>query len=368
MPKSLLILILLAIQFGASTWALAQNQLDSSQVWRNETSIRYHRGFLFLHRQGLEHLSEDASNGVQVDFSWQTLGKEPWHQAYNYPDVGLSLIYLDFGNPRLGNGIGLYPFYRLNFLSNPKYQWNLQMGGGLGFITEKWTRDNNYKNVMVSSNWNVCIGIQTEFAWEVSERFQLKTGASFIHFSNGSTRIPNLGINIPTVSLGVEYAFQPINTGYKKSEPWNIPNNELVLTLSGFFKTVEALGEFYEAGTARIEYGTFTKNQKNRFHGSLDIMRNGGLRREFKDESPKGYELWQLGVFAGYSIVFGKGEILMGIGSYVYAAKSPEGLIYNRAGYRYRWNDKWMANIVLKTHFFKADYFEFGIARQLWKN
>jgi hypothetical protein len=242
------------------------------------------------------------------------------------------------------------------------------MGGGLGYITQKWSREENYKNVMIGSNWNVCIVLQSEVSWKVTNRLHLKTGASFIHFSNGSTVKPNLGVNAPTLSIGIEYAFKPVSDLLEETKEWNHAKNEFIVTAGGFFKSEEALDRKYEAGTVRLEYGRFTANEKNRFHGSLDVMRNGGLAREFKMEEPNPIELWQLGVFAGYSVVFGRSEIIMGMGSYLYTSKSPEGILYHRAGYRYRWSEKWMANVTLKTHFFKADYFEFGVARQLWKN
>ena len=365
MPNCLRFIALLLL--FSSFFSSSQAQENTLQ-WKYETTLRAHRGFLFLHRQGLEHLSEGAVNGIQLDFSLKTRGKQNWHEQYNYPDLGVSLIYVDFGNSRLGSGIGAYPFYRLNFISKPKFEWTLQMGGGLGYLTEKWSRETNYKNVMIGSNWNVCIVFQSEVSWHISNRLHLKTGASFIHFSNGSTQKPNLGVNAPTLSLGLEYAFRPISESHVEAKEWFLPKNEIVVTTAGFFKSEEALDGNYAAGSARLEFGHYTANEKNRFHGSVDIMHNGGLEREFKETTPRPIELWQFGVFAGYSVVFGRSEVIMGMGSYLYSSKTPEGNLYHRAGYRYRWNEKWMANITLKTHLFKADYFEFGVARQLWKN
>lgn len=351
-------------------WVLSFSQNSPSPLHQFETSLRYHRGFLFLHRQGLDHLAQGAVNGVQADFSWKTSGEEAWHQKFNYPEMGISLLQVGLGNPRLGFGLGLVPFYRLHFVQRPRFEWNLQMGGGLGYITRKWDRTDNYKNVMIGSHWNACILFESHVKWKLSPRLTSTIGTSFIHFSNGSTEQPNLGVNAPTLSVGFNYGFQPFERADIPQTHREIPQQDVVITLGGFIKSEEARDDFYPASTLRFEYGKTTRNKKNRFHASIDFMRNEGLSNEFekKDESFAEADLWQIGAFLGYSVLFGKGEVITGMGHYVYASKTPNGNLYHRAGYRYHFSSKWMANATLKTHFFKADYFEFGIARQLCNN
>ena len=54
-------------------------------------------------------------------------------------------------------------------------------------------------------NAYINLGLNNEFS--LSPKLFVNVGIGFMHFSNGGTTLPNLGLNTPVVSAGVRYAF-----------------------------------------------------------------------------------------------------------------------------------------------------------------
>jgi hypothetical protein len=52
---------------------------------------------------------------------------------------------------------------------------------------------------------------------------------------------------------------------------------------------------------------------------------------------------------------------VLGMGAYVKDRYQPDGPLYHRIGMRYQFSNGITANLVLKSHWAKADYVEWGI-------
>lgn len=70
----------------------------------------------------------------------------------------------------------------------------------------------------------------------------------------------------------------------------------------------------------------------------------------------------QLGLFAGYIMPFDKMHIIMGMGYYLRDKFKPEDPFYHRIGVRYVFDNGINLNLVLKSHYARADYIEYGVA------
>ena len=73
------------------------------------------------------------------------------------------------------------------------------------------------------------------------------------------------------------------------------------------------------------------------------------------------WSILQLGLFVGYILPLDHLQFVLGIGTYLKDRYQPDGPIYNRVGMRYQFNNGITANLVLKSHWAKADYVEYGI-------
>jgi hypothetical protein len=76
--------------------------------------IQIFRGNIYKHASYISHLISGHPDGFLLSLNWKTFGEKEWHQAYNYPDYGVSYHYIDFKNQYLGvnHAFGLhYNFY-----------------------------------------------------------------------------------------------------------------------------------------------------------------------------------------------------------------------------------------------------------------
>ena len=355
-----------------SFWHLqVQGQESEVQYYKWQVSTQLHRGFIWLHRDGLEHIPEEGTRGIALDISQQSNGSKDWHLLYNLPKVGLSILWFDFGSSYLGQSAALIPYYAFTHKRKEKLLWRSKIGMGLGYINTTWNRTENHKNVMIGSHLNLAVQLQTELAWKLTDQLHLETGLSFTHFSNGGTTKPNLGINMPSAFAGLNYAWSPMKTKQAIARIYQpIHKREFTLGLAGFLNQYKELGDHYLASTISLEYARYSKNSKNRFHAGLD-----GFYNEEISDSPDNVgkklnasDFFELGLNAGYSRNIGRVSGIFSLGIYLYSKELKESLTYNRIGLRYNINRSFYANFTTKTHQFKADHFELGIGYRLWKD
>jgi hypothetical protein len=69
----------------------------------------------------------------------------------------------------------------------------------------------------------ICFGLRSRFYLGIYKKNHVLAGIDLTHCSNGSTKVPNLGINLPYVSLGIGHTFQQVNKISKDSIlGWNL--------------------------------------------------------------------------------------------------------------------------------------------------
>jgi hypothetical protein len=87
--------------------------------------------------------------------------------------------------------------------------------------------------------------------------------------------------------------------------------------------------------------------------------------KEFKGIEAKNSDLQSFGISAGYGMHFGDMFLLFQMGHYLADEHLVNGPWYHRVGMRHKIKGHLLGTINLKTHFAKADYFEFGLGWNL---
>ena len=285
--------------------------------------------------------------------------------------MGISALFMNLGNPdELGNAYGVFPFVELP-LNKAKINWNLKMGYGFGYITNPFDVKTNYKNIVIGSHYNALIYLN--MGWEVAlgNRFSASSGLSIIHFSNGSFKRPNLGINIASLNLGLKYGFggvgeQVVSEIPKKEVIWN----KQLMVGFGVKEIPPVEGPKYFVNTYSLNLIKQT-NSKSTFGVGADIFYNSSLRDliRTKDLNYEGKSLdyYRAGIVGIYGLEFGDISLLIQMGGYLLTQHKEQGYIYHRVTTRYKVNNRWFFNLGLKTHFAVADFVEFGVGLNLNK-
>ena len=92
------------------------------------------------------------------------------------------------------------PLYRLKSLESL-----LRLAGGIAWVQKPYNENTNHKNVLIGSPFNGYINILWQHTWQLTAATAVTAGASFSHLSNGGITLPNLGLNIPAVVVGVQH-------------------------------------------------------------------------------------------------------------------------------------------------------------------
>lgn len=324
----------------------------------------FHHGAILPHRKAVSEIIEGQSNGVEISFVKATSGKKRWQQLYGLPQVGISALAINLGNPdELGFAYGFFPFVALPIIQR-KITWNIKVGYGLGVIEKPFHKKDNHKNVAIGSHINAIIYFNSMLNFKVLNQLEASAGASLIHFSNGSSARPNLGINVLSLSGGLQYSF-----GKRKAFVHEV-GTASALNWSKYVTFGVALKEIPPTDGPKYGVSTLSFNlmkartEKSSFGFSTDLLYNSSLSVLNNNDSSTtttGLDNFRLGIIGLYSFDFGKISVLLGLGTYLHSNYKGNGLIYNKVETRYWVSEKLFLRFGMKTHIAAADFVEYGI-------
>lgn len=352
MRTNLIIAFLIVLSFTT----IAQQRED---VW---LEARLKGGFLLAHRSSMGHLGQQHALAAEVSYFFRPNSERLWCDAYGNPYYGMTLFTGTVGNNDvLGYYFGGYGFMSFPFVQKGFYSFSGKMGIGMGYGTKPYNTETNIYNLAIGSHLNAMINLAVESRFQFGENL-ISWNLDMTHFSNGATKVPNLGINIPYMSIGYARRIKeadPIPDGYT-CEPYT-PNFEFGVMGIGSLKQIYPTGgKFY--GVYGLNFvGRRFFNVKRGMEVSLDLISKQATMDFHPDVSKTQLDLLQVGTYVGYIIPMDKLHVVIGMGAYVRDKYRPDGPFYHRLGLRYRLDNGLNFNLTLKSHWAKADYVEYGI-------
>jgi hypothetical protein len=142
----------------------------------------------------------------EINISWQTTGKQYWNQYYRFPQTGILCSYTEFGNPaELGFEWSLVPNMSYRFKQSGKFNFYGFIGLGFAWFSKPYDRIENTDNKMVGSRVTNKTILGLDLDYQLFDFLTASAGVSYIHYSNGHYQLPNIGINIPGIHIGLKY-------------------------------------------------------------------------------------------------------------------------------------------------------------------
>lgn len=214
--KSLLFLVFIFIIYPVS----GQSEL----VYIKNPSVQLSTQYGYISDPGFNYqkLITGHVRSIQISCAFQDEKLVYLNRFFNFPETGYSFLFYDLGNSKqLGKLFGLLPY--INFHGNLNHFFSLSVKSGIGlvYITKPFNVESNYHNVLIGSHFNALINLQAEANIKIVKQFYILPGIAYTHCSNGNTKLPNLGLNIPTASLGIKY--------FLKTEENNRPDTITVI-------------------------------------------------------------------------------------------------------------------------------------------
>lgn len=369
--RSLLILITLVYS------AMLHGQSETVSPWR--AGLKVGRGFMITHQPQMGYVGNQHLSKYEFHAEKRLIGSKSWHRHFGYPFAGVSLSHFQFDKAEFfGSGVGLAPYYSFTLAGGEKLSLRLRTAVGVGWIQEPFDLKDNAKNVAIGSSFNLYFSVLLEGQYEFSERWSFTTAIDFAHFSNTGAKQPNLGINLPSASVGLTHQFGNTvvpqaekrtqategNLGPKKGDQF------IKLRYgNGVHDTYPVDGPRFLATALSAEWGKVL-SAKSVFSGGLDLFYNPGQRVRLQQDSiliDGGWENLQIGVAVQHLFQFGR--FASGIKAGIYLKKEDPDLqfLYTEFIGQYAISKRIDLFTSLKTHFARAEYCLFGIHYKIWK-
>ncbi len=332
---------------------------------------RTYYGFLTSHHPEM-HQFRDHFPCYEITLTNATYGLEQWQQTTDNPQLGLSLFYTGLGdNPELGQSIAIIPSIDFSIIRLRKFRTFFHLGMGFSYLTNKFHPTDNNQNLIIGSHINVAANFSVLLQYRLNDYWQLQSGLAFIHFSNGSTKTPNFGINIPAVFGGANYLIGRENSNLVKrprrlSAFQHNPNH----IIKGRFGSTAGIKRMdSEVGESFQVYHMYADVSKQ-----INFVHNLGLGAEFTHDgtdrvrlrkaNKKNAEaavLPKIGAYGYYAFCFSRITMNFGLGWYLYRKETHTGNLYERLALDVDITDQIYATVFFRAHGTQADFVGYGL-------
>lgn len=337
----------------------------------------FHFGVVTKHTPELTFDVKGPTYGLDINFKFQTFGKKEWHQWRKFPRFGVTAMWLRFGNHNvLGDAFSITP--NINIPLFEKKNWNVfyQIGTGIAYMTKPYDVVDNPENNAIGSHGVTTIFMKFHAFRQLNSNWKLHTGLSLNHFSNGSARLPNFGLNIPALIVGINYSPQPLQKEnyifHKKSRKRIRKFGMDVQTGFGLIQRFAIGGPRYPIYVFGIS-GKYYLNQVNRLVTGFEYEQNKAIYHftlhtyHALTRSDAQRKASRLTWFVGDEFLFGSWSLTLQFG--VYLGKFSflkSGTTYTKFSTRFYFPNKgflkhkFFLNLSLKTHLTVAEYISLG--------
>ncbi len=367
-PKLLIVRLIVFILFIAqASWA------QQSAKYSYSLGGEVFEGFILRHHEYLGHLIKGRPAGFEISFKQQTNGTKAWEANYGYPEIAYNISYYDLKNDaQLGKVIALSTGMGFHLLGKPPFKSDFQFyfGMGLAYSTNPYNKENNNLNNVISTPITYNGNVRLTYYQSFGKRMKVGAGLKFTHFSNGSFKLPNNGLNIVTANLMASYKLTSSISEFKTAK------ENYSLDKKVYYGAVFRIG-FAEAppvgsGVKPVYAFSLIAQKRVSLKSMLEVGVEGFANQAIKleiensfDEAFVGTDYKQLGIMVGHQLVVNKLTVITQVGFYVYKPYYPNDRVYQRVGLGYFFTDHLYGNLTLKTHFAVAEVIEYGIGYRL---
>ena len=346
--------------------ALAQSITNTSPIWFVKPVVN--NGFILVHRSNISHLVKGNPIIYELNIGKSSSGNKLWQIENNLPDIGISLQCIDFKNPlQLGYALTASPYIEIPLNKTPKIlRPSIRLCWGLTYITKSYDSIENKENIAIGSHFNSFVQFRCFWRFKLSNLLRIEPGITFTHASNGKAKNPNLGLNVASLNLGLNYSIQSkanqCITKIDSSTKTNSKNEVIFFTAIGFNQKNIA-----SPSLKTFVYSfAYQRNLRNshKYVLGIDVFYDQNYLIDYENvfkNKAQGIDQLRMSIKLGYSYNVGRFSFPFELGYYFFQKTNPDELIVNRLGVRYYSKTGLIAHFGLRTHFAVAYNFEYGL-------
>ena len=208
--------------------------------------------------------------------------------------------------------------------------------------------------------------MKLSYHYSFGDKLRLGAGVKLTHFSNGSFKLPNNGLNIITANVMASYKIVDTTSKYTKAERVKVLDRKV--RFGAMFKLGFAEAPPVGSGVKPVYAMSIIVQKrvslKSLLETGLELYANKAIEEEISnslEEEHIGKDYRRLGLLIGHQLVVNRLTVVTQIGFYLYKPYYPKERIYQRLGFAYYFTDHIYGSMTLKTHFAVAEAIEYGI-------
>lgn len=311
-------------------------------------------------------------SGVDLRFGWRSSQNKYYNYINRFPSYGVGFTSAAKYYSEIGRPIGIYAFGEFPFGKNShkrKLNFSYYAQVGVGFNMNPYNPETNELNGFVSTSVNAHIHFGLKANYQFSKSFGVFTSVGTKHYSNGSIKRPNSGINFTPIAVGLRMNLdkKEFNPGENPDFPPLVKRGFWDFTAFTGIKSYEIGERGYFRGGLGINY-LWELSYKYRAGIGIDWFYGAGAGKRFPDQVITFSQVNSFAIVGSWEWKLSE-RVYMPIGLGVYLTKADlnqeTANFYERIGVRYRINNNLFTGVQIKAHKAKADFFEFTLGYTL---
>jgi hypothetical protein len=300
--------------------------------------------------------STQAPVGIELRYGWLRTNRQSWEQCHCFYRSGVFVNAYSFRHPNvLGQSIGGGLFFEPVLVQRPRWGLSIRALAGITYVSRSYDPIANPGNDAFGSPLNGIIGGGLYARYSLAPRWRLMTGFDYKHISNAGVRLPNNGLNIPAVAVGLHYVVAPARL--PDTRTWRTVEVSkrwmMRLLLLSSVKVLEAT-----AVDAQQTYPIFGLNVLAGYHLTPSHVLSAGVEllddRYFKEQIRRWtghYSTYRQGtVLAGYEFWQGHFSFTAHMGWNLIRPLGYKPGTYQKYGLLYRFNNRFTTGVIVKTY------------------
>lgn len=340
---------------------LSQTPAEKSTAYIS-LGARYNLGFVIRHSKALPKETQSNPMGYQIDAGWHFISKNARAYCNCYPKLGISLYFWDYRNPGiLGQGMTLMPYVEPFFNAGSRLRFSARAGLGLNYQNKPYDSLENPLNLAYSTRFAFSVLLNVNAGYRINDHWIINLGINYNHISNGGVKLPNKGLNYPTVSLGAEYflkeaRYPKINQDLKNTNFFPSWYRDISIFIG--FKGIQENDNLY-----------FVKGLSGQIGRKISPLSGfaGGLEYIYDSSEEAMSEIYtsvskeavnRLSAYGAYEFSPGKITFFFNMGIYIYSPDRHTSLLYQRYGFHLKVWKMLSTGLSLKAHGQVASFFD----------
>lgn len=323
---------------------------------------RFHKGFIIPHSESIKSISSSHPWIIELDYAWHFATQKAWDYCYCFPRIGITASYINFDNPSiLGSGYALVPYVEPFFSAHRKMSTSLRFAVGAVYLNNVYNAETNPLNLFYSTPVSFLLSINLSVNYRFEKTWGARLTASYNHISNGGNRLPNKGINFPTLGLGIDYAIKPseFRPLAKKEKNENIDRTSFKVAILGTSRKPfpEETSRYWLYGVAAN--WSYLFGRLSAFTAGAEWVNDNSLRETLKRSGSGDTDHNRAGILVGHEFQVGRFRFSQQLGVYMYSPAKAYDPVYQRWGLEFLVKPSIFVGVNLKAHRHVADFMDF---------